>query len=212
MFYATGGPAALRVEVGDQQPPGPLPQTADVALAVAAGGAPHLVYEFSDPLVSFTHAEGGGAGWQRAALPGERCGPYRVAIGPDGRAGITLHRCGGGGLEFVLWPPPGNGATELIDAAARVYGGAQAMVGDGQGRIHVAYSAAAEGGRSAIRYARRGADGRWAIQTVSEGASSGCGPPGGRAPAAGGWSCYGGPSACSSPCSGPPSGRNTASS
>lgn len=173
VFYATGGPAAWRVEVVDQQPPGPLPQTADVALAVAANGAPHLVYEFSDPLVSFTHAEGDGAGWQRAALPGDGCGPYRVAIGPAGRAAVTIHRCGGGGLAFVLWPPPANGATELIDATARVYGGAQAMVGDGQGRIHVAYSAAAEGGRIAIRYARREADGRWAVQTISEGALGG---------------------------------------
>ena len=173
IFYAAGGPDAWRVEMVDQQPPGPLPQTAGVDLAVAANGAPHLVYEFTDPLVSFTHAEGSGAGWLRAALPGDHCGPYRVAIGPAGRAGITLHRCGGGGLEFVLWPPPGNGATELIDAAARVYGGAQAMVGDGQGRVHVAYTAVAEGGRIAIRYARRGADGRWAIQTVSEGAFGG---------------------------------------
>lgn len=173
VLYAASGPIAWRPEVVDQQPPGPLPQTADVALAVAAGGAPHLVYEFTDPLASFTHATSGGASWQRAALPGDGCGPYRVAIGPAGRAGVTLHHCGGGGLAFILWPPPANGATELVDGAARVYGGAQAMAGDGQGRVHVAYTAAAEGGRVAIRYARREADGRWTRQTVSEGALGG---------------------------------------
>ncbi len=168
VLYANGGPANWRVEPVDQQSPDLLSPAAGVDLALAPNGAPHLVYALAEPPAGFTHAVRAATGWQRTPLPGNRCGPYRLVAGPAGRVGVTQRRCAQDGLEYIPWPP-GSGATELIDPAARFPGGAQAMAVDGQGRVHVAYTAAGAGGRIVIRHARRGTGGRWTLQTVSEG-------------------------------------------
>jgi hypothetical protein len=169
-FYARGGPGGWWATPIDQRLRDLRQDTFSTDLALAADGTPHVVYEFYDPLNSFNYVMGEGANWRRAALPGDACGPYRVVLGQAGRAYMTQNRCGQAGLEFIPWPPAAP--PELVDATAA---GAQAMAVDAQGRIHLAYPATGTSPRIPIRYARRDLDGRWTIQTITDGPFSGGG-------------------------------------
>ena len=84
---------------------------------------------------------------------------------------MTQNRCGQGGLQFIPWPPPAA-PYELVDATAA---GAQAMAIDAQGRIHLAYPTSGAYPRIPVRYARRELDGRWTIQSITDGPFSGGG-------------------------------------
>ena len=168
-FYAGGGPGHWWATPIDQRLNDPRQYYVHNDLALAPDGTPHVVYEFYDPLISFNYAVGEGAGWRRAALPGDNCGPYRIVVGQAGRAYMTQNRCGQGGLEFIPWPPPAA-PYELVDATARQ---TQAMAIDGQGRIHLAYQGAGTSSRVPVRYAQRELDGRWTIQTLTDGPFSG---------------------------------------
>jgi len=170
-FYAGGGPGHWRPALIDQRLWDPRQYYFSNDLALAPDGAPHVVYEFYDPLHSFDYAIGEAAGWRRAALPGDNCGPYRLVVGRAGRAAMTQNRCAQTGLEFIPWPPAA-GPYELVDATAR---GAQGMAIDAQGRIHLAYPAEGTMPRIPIRYARRDLDGRWTIQTITDGPFTGGG-------------------------------------
>ncbi len=171
-FYAAGGPGNWQMTLVDQRLRDTRQYYFHNDLALAPDGTPHVVYEFYDPLISFNYAVGNGASWQRAALPGDNCGPYRLVIGRTGRAAMTQNRCAQTGLEFIPWPPPATGPYELIDATAR---GAQAMAIDAQGRIHLAYQATGTIPNIPIRYARRDLNGRWTIQTITTGPFTGGG-------------------------------------
>lgn len=170
-FYAVGGPGHWSATPIDQRLRDTRQSTFSNDLALAPDGTPHVVYEFYDPLHSFNYAVGEGAGWRRAALPGDDCGPYRIVLGQTGWAYMTQNRCGQAGLEFIPWPPPAA-PYELVDATAA---GAQAMAVDAQGRIHLAYATTGAYPRIPIRYARRDLDGRWTIQTITDGPFSGGG-------------------------------------
>jgi hypothetical protein len=170
-FYAAGGPGDWQVTLIDQRVRDTRRYYFHNDLALAPDGTPHVVYEFYDPLISFNYAIGTGTGWQRAALPGDNCGPYRLVISRTGRAAMSQNRCAQTGLEFIPWPPPAA-PYELVDAAAR---GAQAMAIDAQGRVHLAYKAEGTSPRIPIRYARRDLNGRWTIQTITDGPFTGGG-------------------------------------
>lgn len=156
VFYAAGGPERWAVELVDQRPEQERSAQPSMGLALGPDGAPHIVYEFADESVSFTHAYRSGPFWNRDALPGSGCGPYAIATDRAGRAYLTQYDCPGLGLSFIPWPLPPlhNGVYEAVDRLAAH--NPLTVVADGAGRFHLAYTVGQQ-----IRYAVRETDGRW---------------------------------------------------